>query len=314
TNNQQPTTITFEVADTGCGIAPEDIEDLFEAFVQSKTNRGFQEGTGLGLPISRSFVQLMGGNLTLVRTALGRGTVFAFNIQVALAEAADIELTVPPRRVIGLEPGQPVYRLLVVEDQWENRQLLLKLLQPLGFEVLEAVNGLEALQLWESWQPHLIWMDLRMPVMDGYEATQQIRSKLQGEATAIVALTAHVFKEEGASILSAGFDDFVSKPFREAELFAVMSRHIGVRYIYEEPTAADAAAENVAIAKVAMAAIPAEWLATLEQAILEADWELMTSAIAQIRTLDNALADRLQKSIERFEYENILNLIANSNS
>ncbi|HAX80374.1 MAG TPA: histidine kinase, partial [Cyanobacteria bacterium UBA11372] len=231
-NYQLPNTyyqLHFEIEDTGCGIPIAEIKDLFEPFVQSKTNRGFQEGTGLGLPISRAFVRLMGGDLTLVRTAVGKGTTFAFEMQVTLAAAAAVAVTAPVRRAIALEADQPTYRLLVVEDGWENRQLLVKLLQPMGFELKEAVNGLEALDILQSWKPHLIWMDLRMPVMDGYEATQQIRASLEGEAMAIIALTAHVFKEERAAILSAGFDDCVSKPFREAELFAAMSQHLGVR-------------------------------------------------------------------------------------
>ncbi len=310
TNNQQLTTINFEIEDTGCGITPEYIKDLFEPFVQSKTNRGFQEGTGLGLPISRYFVRLMGGDIALLRTEVNQGTVFAFNIQTTVAEAADVELNAPLLQVIGLEANQPNYRLLIVEDCWENRQLLVNLLQPLGFELREAVNGLEAVEIWQNWHPHLIWMDLRMPVMDGYEATQQIRARIPGEATAIVALTAHIFKEEEAAILSAGFDDCVSKPFREAELFAVMSRHLGVRYIYEDPTDGEINSEECNVITLsAIASLPSQWIANLEQGIMEADLDLMESVISQIRTQDNALADAIQQDINKFEYEKILNLI-----
>lgn len=305
--------LQLEIEDTGCGIPLEEIEDLFEPFVQSKTNRGFQEGTGLGLPISRAFVRLMGGDLTLVRTAVGEGTTFAFDIQVTLAAAAAVEVTAPLRRAIGLEAGQPTYRLLVVEDGWENRQLLVKLLQPLGFEVKEAVNGLEALEVLESWKPHLIWMDLRMPVMDGYETTQQIRAKLEGEAMAIIALTAHVFKEERAMILSAGFDDCVSKPFREAELFAAMSQHLGVRYIYEETAITETVQEQKALSVEEIASLPAEWLKALEEAILMGDLNLMEDAIAQIRTQNQAMGDAIAHCLNNFEYDNILHLIEAAN-
>ncbi|MFB2980524.1 ATP-binding protein [Microseira sp. BLCC-F43] len=315
-NYQLPNThyqLHFEIEDTGCGIPVEEMEDLFEPFVQSKTNRGFQEGTGLGLPISRAFVRLMGGDLTLVRSAVGEGTTFAFDIQVTLAAAAEVEVTVPLRRVIGLAAAQPTYRLLVVEDGWENRQLLIKLLQPLGFEVKEAVNGLKALEVLQSWKPHLIWMDLRMPVMDGYEATQQIRAKLEGEAMAIIALTAHVFKEERAAILSAGFDDCVSKPFREAELFAAMSQHLGVRYIYEEPTTSEASKEENVLSGEDFASLPAEWLKKLEEAILMGDMKLMEDAIAQIRTQDDAIALAIAHCLDNFEYDKILQLIEAAN-
>lgn len=315
-NYQIPNTcyrLHFEIEDTGCGIPIEDIEDLFEPFVQSKTNRGFQEGTGLGLPISRAFVRLAGGDLTLVRTAVGEGTTFAFDIQVALAAAAEVEVTAPLPRVIGLESDQLTYRLLVVEDGWENRQLLVKLLQPLGFDVKEAVNGLEALEILESWKPHLIWMDLRMPVMDGYEATQQIRAKLEGEAMAIIALTAHVFKEERAAILSAGFDDCVSKPFRESELFAAMSQHLGVRYIYEEPKASEASKEENVLSAEGFASLPAEWLKSLEEAIFMGDLMLMEDAIAQICTQNDAIANAIAHCLDNFEYDKILRLIEVAN-
>lgn len=307
TNNQQPTTIHFEIEDTGCGIHPEDIEDLFEPFVQSKSNRVFQEGTGLGLPISRFFARLMGGELTLISTEINRGSLFRFNIKATIAQGSDVELIAPLSHVIGLESDQPTYRLLIVEDCWENRKLLVNLLQPLGFEIREAVNGLEAIEIWQNWYPHLIWMDLRMPVMDGYEATQQIRSKIPGEATAIVALTAHIFQEEEAAVLSAGFDDCISKPFREAELFAAMSRHLGVRYIYEEHVNLES--ENV-LTVGAIANLPNEWIANLEKGIIEADFDLMDSTISQIRTQDNSIADAIQQNIDQFEYEKILSLIS----
>jgi signal transduction histidine kinase/DNA-binding NarL/FixJ family response regulator len=307
--------LKFEIEDTGCGIPLEDVEGLFEPFVQSKTNRGFQEGTGLGLTISRTFARLMGGDLTLAHTALGEGTTFAFDIQVTLAQEAQVEVTAPLRRVIGLEAKQPTYRLLVVEDGWENRQLLVKLLQPLDFEVKEAVNGLEALEILESWKPHLIWMDLRMPVMDGYEATQQIRTKLEGQAMAIIALTAHVFKEERALILSAGFDDCVTKPFRESELFAVMSQHLGVRYLYEESTTSEAAREEnvLSVEKVlsveAIASLSTEWLKNLKMAIVIGDPNAMELAIAPIRTQNDAIAAAIASDLDNFEYDKILDLI-----
>ena len=172
--NNQRLAISFEVADTGIGIAPEELDSIFEPFVQAATSQQFQEGTGLGLAISRNFVQLMGGQIT-VSSQVGSGTIFKFDIPVKLVEATTIETQQPTRRVIALESNQPRYRILIVDDQDYNRQLLVNLLSPLDFELREAGNGQEAVAIWENWQPHLIWMDLRMPVMDGYEATRQIR-------------------------------------------------------------------------------------------------------------------------------------------
>ena len=138
----------------------------------------------------------------------------------------------PRQRVIGLEPGQPSYRILIVEDRLENRRLLVKLLEPIGFEVREAVNGQEGVEIWEAWDPHLVWMDMRMPVMDGYEATKRIKSTTKGQATVVVALTASVFEEQRTVVLSAGCDDFVRKPFRDKDIFDVLHRHLGVRFLY----------------------------------------------------------------------------------
>ncbi|MGL5879891.1 MAG: ATP-binding protein, partial [Xenococcaceae cyanobacterium] len=193
--------LIFEIEDTGAGIAPEEINNLFEAFTQTETGKQSQQGTGLGLPISRKFIELMGGEIT-VSSEVGKGSVFKFNIQALISEASKIKGQKPTRRVIALEPNQQEYRILVVDDRIENRQLLLKLLEPIGFKVKEASNGSEAIEMWQQWQPHLIWMDMRMPVMNGYEATQKIKSHLQGQATVILALTASTFEDEKSVVLS----------------------------------------------------------------------------------------------------------------
>ena len=192
----------FEVQDTGPGIAPEELATVFDPFVQATSGQRSQEGTGLGLSISRQFVRLMGGDLT-VSSELGQGSLFKFDVQVGLADAAKVQAARPTRRVLGLEPNQAIYRLLVAEDKETNRQLLVKLLKSLGFEVQEAVNGQEAIEVWERWEPHLIWMDMRMPVMDGHRATRWIKATPKGQATVIIALTATAFEEDREKILLA---------------------------------------------------------------------------------------------------------------
>ena len=224
----------FEIEDTGAGISNEEIDNLFKPFMQTETGRRSQEGTGLGLPISRQFVQLMGGDIT-VSSTLGKGTIFKFHIAINIAHQAEIETTQENRRVVALESGQPEYRILVVDDRLESRLLLVKLLASIGFAVQEAENGQQAIELWSTWEPHLIWMDMRMPVMDGYQATKYIKSHLKGQATVIIALTASAFEEERSVILSIGCDDFVAKPFREQVILEKMAQYLGVRYIYEQP-------------------------------------------------------------------------------
>jgi CheY-like chemotaxis protein len=230
-----PLPLLFEVEDTGPGIAPEDLDRLFEAFGQTETGRKSQEGTGLGLPISRRFVHLMRGDITVESTP-GVGSSFRFYIQTHLAEASEVQTLKPHRQAIGLEPGQPTYRILVVEDKWANRQLMVRLLAPLGFEVQEATNGQEAIALWQDWHPHLIWMDMRMPVMDGYEATREIKARSGDRSPVILALTANAFEEERLVALAIGCDDFIRKPCQEEVILEKMAEYLGVRYIYTNST------------------------------------------------------------------------------
>jgi signal transduction histidine kinase/DNA-binding response OmpR family regulator len=168
--------LIFEVEDTGCGIAPQEINLLFEAFEQTEIGRKCQQGTGLGLAISRKYVQLMGGDIT-VSSMPGIGSTFVFDVQIALTCPREIPTNQIKYQILALAPTEKTYRILAVDDSQESRLLLVKILTSLGFEVREATNGAEAIANWESWQPHLIFMDMRMPVMDGYEATRTIKAR-----------------------------------------------------------------------------------------------------------------------------------------
>lgn len=300
-------TLSFAVEDTGHGIAASELKDLFEPFVQTATGRNSGQGTGLGLPISRKFVQLMGGDIT-VSSTLGKGTTFRFDIQVETVPA--IELKSAHQQVIGLEPGQSEYRILVVDDRYENRRLLTKLLTPIGFQVREAENGQEAIALWQSWEPHLIWMDMRMPVMNGYEATKHIKSHLQGQATAIVALTASILEEEKAIVLAAGCDDFVRKPFREKVIWEKMAQYLGVRYIYaqQDESASEQIAPNLLLEPASLEVMSAGWIEKLHYAATQLDAAQMLQLIAQIPEKHAALAAALRQKVNDFDFDQILNL------
>jgi PAS domain S-box-containing protein len=230
--------LSFAVVDTGPGIADNEIATLFDPFIQTESGRRSQEGTGLGLPISQRFVELLGGSIE-VRSAVGFGSTFSFEIPVERVAAPPSPEAKLPQRVIGLAPGQPSYRLLVAEDQPANRQLLVKLLTAVGFEVRQAENGADAIAQAQSWQPHLIWMDVRMPVIDGYQATQQIKQQATaGSVPKIIALTANAFEEERPAALAAGCDDFLRKPIQEESLFNKMAEHLGIQYVYQASIAA----------------------------------------------------------------------------
>ncbi|MEM6795027.1 MAG: two-component regulator propeller domain-containing protein [Acidobacteriota bacterium] len=228
---------SFDIEDTGVGIAPRDVETLFQPFVQSADGAEPKEGTGLGLPISKRLVEMMGGELQ-VWSELNKGSIFSFSIP--LPEAASPPQ--PRRRRLpasGLALSQDPPRILVVDDAEENRRLLMRLLGGVGIYVREAADGLEATELWANWRPHLIFMDIRMPRMDGYEATRRIRQReAEGGAfrTLIIALTATAFEHDRRRILAAGCDDVVTKPFQEELLFDKISEHLDVACLYGEAT------------------------------------------------------------------------------
>lgn len=307
-----PLEIQFAVMDTGPGIAPEELQQLFQPFYQTQVGRQSETGTGLGLTISHKYVALLGGRLT-VQSELGQGSCFRFSLPVQVLEPGVSRLYQSYRNVVKLAPNQPTYRILIVEDNWASRTLLLQLLEPLGFEVRTAENGQEAVSIWHDWQPHLIWMDMRMPVMDGYEATQRIRAHLKGHATAIIALTASALEQEKAVILSAGCNDFVRKPFRDVVIFDKMREHLGVQYVYENDD--NDAAEFLTEAKRADAIdwalgrlrlMPVDWLTQLQQAATEADTEWVLQLIVEIPDTEAELAQALADLITEFRCDRIV--------
>jgi CheY-like chemotaxis protein len=219
--------------------------------------------------------------------------------------------------VIGLEPDQPVYRLLVVDEREASRKLLVELLSPLGFELREAVHGQEAIEIWEGWEPHLIWMDMRMPVMDGYEATKRIKATTKGQATVVVALTASAFEEDRAMILSGGCDDFVRKPFREEEIFDTLAKHLGVRFVYDvedaQPAGAAAQPEDAvlpadSLTPEALMSLPADWVGDLHQAAIQLDADVILDLLDQIREQNASLANALASLVHDFRFDIILAL------
>lgn len=310
--------LKFEVEDTGAGIAPEEISQIFQAFSQSETGRKSQQGTGLGLPISKKFVELMGGQLT-VSSEVGEGSRFSFNIISQSPPQSPIKLA-PLRPVKTLAPNQEHYRILAVDDVWQSRLLIVKLLSQVGFEVKEAENGQQACELFHQWQPHLIFMDMRMPVMDGYESTQHIRATEKSNLDLvtpckIVALTASAFESKRAETLKAGCTDYLRKPFKENELFAKIQEHLGVKYIYQEDPEAEVKADSPANApafqlnSTSLEAMPTEWLHRFKQAAAELNETELEELIQQIPTQHNYLVQPLTNLVSNFQFEKILEMI-----
>ncbi len=319
-----------EVEDTGAGIAPEEMHLLFQPFTQTESGRQQIEGTGLGLPISKKYIELMGGEIS-VESQPGQGSVFRFHITTQKAENGKILKKQPERRVSRLEAGQPVYRILVAEDNEDNRNLICSLLRRVGFEVIEAMNGREAIELWKTLSPHLILMDMRMPVMNGYEAVKIIRKPLpqplpetetavlpllsQGGGKGvgcseipIIAVTAYAFEEDRKAVMAAGCNDFIRKPFEETELFEKIAFYLGIRYIYEEIS--DQKKQiKVELRADELSDLPREWLTGLRDAAMRGDSERIFELTAQIQADHSGIADELNALTQRYQFKKIADLI-----
>ncbi|GAB4287069.1 MAG: chemotaxis protein CheB [Oscillatoriaceae cyanobacterium] len=310
--------INFDVEDTGFGMSQETIEAIFQPFVQA-VSPVYREGTGLGLTIARRFVELMGGQMS-VESDLGRGSIFRFWIPAVAAKQEDINPLPSDRLPVGLAPGQPTYRILTVDDNQDNRHLVVELLAEVGFEMRSARNGTEALSIWEEWQPDLILMDILMPEMDGYQATREIRRREAASSdefrTKIIALTALAFEANKQATKEAGCDDFLTKPFQYLDLFHKLARNLGISYIYADspelappPSPRTKGGENsVPLSELTsdLAEMPSEWVEQLREAASLASRQQVMELIAQIPADKAVLARVLTEKAKLFDFQAII--------
>jgi len=307
--------LAVEVQDTGAGIAAREMGKMFQYFEQTESGKKHKGGSGLGLAISRKFVRMMGGDIA-VASREGKGSTFRFEIDIEAGDEAVYKTqAAKERRVISLAPGQAVPRILVAEDMVENRTLLVKLLRTAGFQVEEAVNGQDAIEKWEKWRPHFIWMDKLMPIMDGYQATQKIKNSPGGKNTIIVTLTSSAFEEDRQNAIEHGCDDFVLKPFSEHELFEVMRKYLGVTYVYEKedggskPAVLKEKLSDENLTEI-IKDLPGDLIASLKEATELSHATTINQVIKSIRILNAELGHVLSGLAENFDYDQILALIA----
>ncbi|HOR24746.1 MAG TPA: ATP-binding protein [Opitutaceae bacterium] len=301
--------VLIDVEDTGPGISKDELPKLFQHFEQAEAGRKAGGGTGLGLAISREFARMMGGDIT-VETMPGQGCRFRVQVLLGRDDAAvPVEKRKDFRAVAQLADGQPERRILIVDDIAENRRLLRKMLEPIGFMVLEAADGEEAITENARWQPHAILMDLRMPKLDGWEAIKRIRQTEEGaRRVKIVVLTASAFDENRQQVLADGADDFLGKPFRESELLEVLRLLLDVRYIYRGDSP-EVRTESVPGNHHPAVQQSPEVLRLLRQAAREADLDRMLALIAHIEATDPALAQSLRQQADRFDYVRLVSLL-----
>jgi signal transduction histidine kinase/CheY-like chemotaxis protein len=298
-----------EVEDTGMGIAADEVNLLFKPFEQTASGIKIQTGTGLGLAISRAFVRLMGGDIS-VSSQPGKGSIFRFEVNVAEGQENDMPRKAKFRRVSGLLPGQKTCRLLIADDKEDNRLLLSEMLGKIGFDVRSVANGEAAVREFAQWRPHLILMDTRMPVMNGFEAITHIRAHEGGEKVRIISVTASAFAEDRTQALEIGADDFLGKPFREEVLLEKIQALLRVGYAYtDEP--ADRKPEPPAAPALttrSVAALPLTLIRQLHEATLAADLDLILELIGQVETLDAAVAAQMRRFTDDFNYPKLLEM------
>lgn len=299
--------LNFSIEDTGLGIEEQEMNILFEPFIQTASGRKSQEGTGLGLPISKKFIELMGGAIS-VNSIINQGSIFQFYIPIKLINNLEIK-PVKQSKIIGFSAINKEYRILIVDDKLESRLILLNLLSEIGFIVKEAQNGEEAVLLWQTWQPHLIFMDIRMPVLNGDEATKIIRQQQTPDfITKIIALTANVFDEDRSQLLQAGCDDFVPKPFREEMIYEKMAEHLEITFIYESDSVSHQYLQKSDTEKQyqhQLTQMNPLWLKKLHQSALTARENQLKELVKEIEIEHPHLAEYLLDLINKLLFDKI---------
>ncbi len=304
--------LQFDVLDSGPGIPESERERVFEPFVQLGQQNSGNPGTGLGLSICRQYATLMRGNLSL-KANPGGGSIFSLNIPLATTNINPPPPSGKPENALQeIVPGQPTRRLLIAEDNPDNRLLLRTLLDPLGFEICEVTDGQTAVERCQTWQPDLIWMDIRMPTMSGTEATLLIRKLASIRQPKIIALTAHALEEERLQILASGCDEVIRKPYTQGDIYNALNRHLGIRF-QDKASPAPSPTIHETLSAAFFDGLPAGAIADLHRAAEELNAEHCLSAISRIPGLDAPRAEVLRRKIKNHQYAELLGALDDLN-
>jgi len=303
----------IEVSDTGIGIKQNEIDQLFSPFVQV-SGASDKTGTGLGLAITKQFIQLLNGEYG-VSSEFGKGSTFWAKIPYRQADGKSLETYAEQSKVVDVIgfKGKPQHRkILIVEDHDDSRILLRSILKVLDIQIKEASDGQQAVEIFRHWKPDLIWMDRRMPILDGEQATKTIRNLPDGNGVKIIALTASAFNEERENIMALGMDDFITKPYRAHEIFQCMQEQLGYEYLYkEEQFEEKAGLPNISEQDIhkLLLRLDTETLDLLYDAAVILDMDSILPVIEQIKVSDTNLADKLMQLASHFQFNVILKLI-----
>ena len=301
--------LIVEIQDSGPGIPENEIGKLFKHFVQTSSGISKSSGTGLGLALSRELAILMGGDIT-VSSKVGIGSIFTFFVDIEVGKAEAVQDAFR-KKVIGIDKGNKDCRILVVDDTEENRQVVVKLLDLVGFKTMEAVNGEDAIAKFEEWNPHLILMDMRMPVLDGYEATRIIKQTEKGKQVPIIALTASSFEDEQKKIGELDIHAFIRKPFRESELFGKIGNILGITYTFEDETAFPDEKKQITDDEMVerISQLPVDLVEQMQNATNIADIDLLIDLIRRIDPKHSDLSRHLMTLANNYNYEYLLQIL-----
>ena len=298
-----------QVSDTGVGIDEKELAGLFRPFSQGEAGQRTRGGTGLGLVISKRFSELLGGTLT-ARSEMGQGSTFSLEIAAPPAAGAETNGAGVRLRVTGLAENERTRRIVVTDDEQDSRLPLAQLLRSVGFEVREAANGQEAIDLCDSFHPELVWMDIRMPVLDGVEATRVIKARSPDDRPVVIALTASAFESDRERLMGAGCDDLVRKPFQEAQIFDRIAKYLGVRYKYEEKDGSDAGFVRVTLSD--MARVSAATKFELHRAAVLGSVTRLRQLARAMESEHGELARKILRMAEEYEFDAIISVTRSS--
>ena len=303
--------VFVDVEDTGPGIAEKDIGKLFRMFSQTADGAA-SGGTGLGLAISANFARMMGGNIR-VTSQLGKGSCFHVEIRAERGPGKGGDSS-QEKQIVGLAPGQPSWRVLIVDDEEVNRNFICNIFEAVGFFTKQAVDGADALAVTAEWNPDLILMDIQMPHMDGMEATRKIRELSPEKSIPIIGVSAGAFEEDRKNALESGMDEFIRKPFKSHELLHTIANFLDVRYVYEESHAPSNRDGNGSVSLTAeLEKVPAELAERIRVSAGSAYYQELMKQIEELEAFSPCLAVSLRDFAHRYDYESCIRVMERKN-
>ncbi|MFW5730469.1 MAG: PAS domain S-box protein, partial [Desulfonatronovibrionaceae bacterium] len=300
--------ICISVTDTGPGIDRKELEFLFKPFQQTMEGHR-QGGTGLGLSISREYARFLGGDIEVESTP-GQGSTFSLALPVQKALSRPERSATKPPCATGIKPGYSPPRVLLVDDSWYNRAYLTALLKPLGFVVQEAQDGHQALEVFKKWHPQVILMNMRMPGLNGCQATKSVRRNENRVKPLIIAITAHATTSTKDEALNCGADYFLSKPFEPHELLEILGRELGLEYEYIRHSEADAPEKPEKAQENRSEEWPGHIIQALRQTLDDGDMADFRKNLKELAGIDPDSASLMQKLAGAYDYQELDRIIS----